>query len=80
VAATRNEEKLAIDVYSRAESSGQPITLGIVERHLDELRGHQPDCPCGLCAAAHAARASGVFYVANRWAAGIAATRRRAAR
>jgi hypothetical protein len=44
VAATINEDKLAIDCYSYAETTGQPITLGLVERRLDELRahGHEP--------------------------------------
>jgi hypothetical protein len=73
VAATLNEDKLAIDVYQYAEMTGERITLGLVERRLDELRSHDPDCGCGLCAAAHAARAQGVYYVAHRWAGGIAA-------
>jgi hypothetical protein len=51
VAATLNEDKLAIDVYSHAEATGQPVTLGLVERRLDELRSHDPDCGCGLCTA-----------------------------
>jgi hypothetical protein len=80
VAATLNEDRLAIDCYAYAETTGQPVTLGLVERRLDELRSHDPDCGCGLCAAAHAARAQGVYYVARRWAGGIAATRRRAVR
>jgi hypothetical protein len=78
VAATLNEDKLAIDCYRHAEETGERITLGFVERHLDELRSHDPACGCGLCAAAHAVRASGVYYVAHRWAGGIAATKRRA--
>jgi hypothetical protein len=80
VAATVNEDRLAIDCYRRAEETGHAIALGFVERRLDELRSHDPARGCGLCAAAHAARASGVYYVAKRWAGGIAATRRRAAR
>jgi hypothetical protein len=68
VESTRNEDKLAIEVHLRADATGRPITLGLVERHLDELRNHQPDCGCGLCAPAHAARGSGVFYVVQRWA------------
>ena len=51
VAATRNEDKLAVDVYRRAETTGEKVTLGFVERHLDELRSHPPDCLCGLCTA-----------------------------
>jgi hypothetical protein len=75
-----NKDKLAIDVYQHAESTGQPITLSLVERRLEELRSHEPECPCGLCTAAAAAGAPAVLYVARRWASGIAATRRRAAR
>ncbi len=45
-------ELVAIDVFQRAEATGQPITLGLVERRLDELRSHEPECACGLCTAA----------------------------
>jgi hypothetical protein len=62
-----NEDRLAIDCYTYAETTGQPIALGLVERRLDELRSHDPDCGCGLCATAHAARAQGVYYVPKRW-------------
>jgi hypothetical protein len=75
-----NKDKLAIDVYQHAQATGQPLTLSLVERRLEELLGHEPACPCGLCTAAAAVGAPGVLYVARRWAGGIAATRRRAAR
>jgi hypothetical protein len=75
-----NKDSLAIDVYQHAESTGQPITLGLVERHLDELRSHEPECVCGLCTAAAGVDAPSVLYVVRRWASGIAATRRRAVR
>ena len=78
--ATRTEDTLAIDVYRHAEAIGEPVTFGLVERRLDELRAHACGCACGLCAAAAAVRASGVWYVVRGWAGGIAATRRRAAR
>jgi len=80
MAATRNEDRLAIDVYQRAQSTGQQLTLGLVEHRLDELRGHDPSCGCGLCVPAATARANGVWWVVRGWAGGIAATRRRAAR
>jgi hypothetical protein len=35
VAATRNEDMLAIDVCRHAGETGRQITLGLVERHLD---------------------------------------------
>ncbi len=57
VAATRNEDRIAIDVYQHAEQTGQPITLGLVEQRLSELLSHEPECPCGLCTAAAAVRA-----------------------
>ena len=45
-------ELVAIDVFQRAEATGQPITLGLVERRLDELRSQEPECACGPCTAA----------------------------
>ena len=80
MATSINEDRLAIAVFEYAEETGEPVTLGLVKRRLDELRSHQPDCGCGLCAAAHAVRAPGVWWVLKRWSGGIAATRRRAAR
>ncbi|HYB39296.1 MAG TPA: hypothetical protein VEF72_28630 [Mycobacterium sp.] len=35
------EDTLAIDVYRHAEETGKPITLGVVDRRLGELPGHQ---------------------------------------
>jgi hypothetical protein len=75
-----NKDKLAIDVYQHAEATGQPITLSLVERRLDELRSHEPECAWGLCTAASEMRASRVFYVARGWVGGVAATRRLAMR
>jgi hypothetical protein len=34
---------------ANAEATGQPVTLGMVERRFAELASHQPDCLCGLC-------------------------------
>ena len=36
VAASRNEDRLAIDVLQYAEQTGETITLGTVERRLTE--------------------------------------------
>jgi hypothetical protein len=72
-------ELVAIDVFQRAEATGQPITVGLVERRLDELRSHEPECACGLCTAASEMRASRVFYVARGWAGGSLRLGRRAA-
>jgi hypothetical protein len=75
-----NKDKLAIDVYQHAQATGQPLTLSLVERRLEELLGHEPGCPCGLCTAAAAVGAPSVLYVARRWAGGIAGHQARAAR
>jgi hypothetical protein len=80
VVPSRNEDRLAIDVYRFAQDAGKPLTLGLVEGRLDELRAHDPSCECGLCAAAATARAQGVWWVVRGWAGGIAATKRRARR
>jgi hypothetical protein len=79
VPATFREDMIAIDVYRYAQQTGQPLTLGLVERRIDELLSHPPDCACG-CAAAVNVRPVGVWYVVRGWAGGIAATRRRAAK
>jgi hypothetical protein len=74
VAATVNEDKLAIHIYRRA--AGKPITLGTVEQHLDELLAHQPGCGCGLCAAAATVRPWGVWMVVSRRGKGTESIRR----
>jgi hypothetical protein len=78
VAATHNEDRIAIAIYRSA--AGQPITLGAVEQALEQLLAHPPDCDCGLCTAAATVRPYGVWQVVRRWQSGVAATRRRAAR
>jgi hypothetical protein len=80
VAATRNEDMIAVDIYRRAEESGEPITLGTVERRLSELLAHEPGCPCGLCTAAASVRPQGVWWIVRAWVGGVNATRRRARR
>ena len=47
VAATRNEDRLAIDVYRLAQRTGEQLTLGLVERRLSELLSHEAGCRCG---------------------------------
>jgi hypothetical protein len=80
VGPTRSEDRLAIDVFQHAQATGQPVTLGLVERRLTELASHEPECGCGLCSAARSVKAYSVYRVAAAWAGGIAATRRRASR
>jgi hypothetical protein len=79
VAATRNEDFLAVEIYRRAEEFGEEITLGTVERRLSELLAHEPGC-CGLCTAAASVRPQGVWWTLRGWVVGVNATRRRAPR
>lgn len=37
-------ELIAIDVYKAAETTGQRITLAMVEQRLSDLLGHEPAC------------------------------------
>jgi hypothetical protein len=73
-------DKLALDIYNHAQATGEPITLGMVERRFAELCSHEPGCACGLCAAAATVRPLGVYRIASVWQGSIAATRRRAVR
>ena len=79
VRSSRNEDKLACDVWSTYSHNGA-TTLGDVERHLAALRAHAPGCGCGLCSAAAHVRPLGVWLILSEWMRGTASTRRRAAR
>jgi hypothetical protein len=79
VGASRADDTLAIDIYRRAEESGEEVTLGTVERRLSELLAHEPGC-CGLCTAAASVRPQGVWWTLRGWVGGVNATRRRARR
>ncbi len=54
--------------------------MPVINRAVNELRGHQQACECGLCEAAAKAKADRVYRVAASWQAQIAVTRRRATR
>jgi hypothetical protein len=73
-------ELVAIDVYQRADKTGQPVTLAMVERRVAELLGHTPTCRCRLCEAAGKVQVGHVYRIASAWQGCIAATRRRGAR
>src|SRR5882672_5302092 len=73
-------ELVAIDVYKRAEKTGERITLAVVKRRVAELLGHAPACRCGLLCEAAAKAKVGVGHVwriASAWQGAIGATRRR---
>lgn len=75
--ASVHEDRIALALFERCQQTGQPVTLGAAESLVSELLGHQ-GCGCGLCGAAAMVKPRGVLMVAQEWARGIAATRRRA--
>jgi hypothetical protein len=70
-------ELIALDVFN---SGARQISLGDVEHHLAELRGHCPECRCGRCAAAAMVRADRVLMIVRAWQRQVRATRVRAMR
>jgi hypothetical protein len=80
VRASVAEDTLAISLFSHAEETGQPITLGLAEKWLSGLLSHDAGCGCGLCEPARRAGPFGVYRVASAWERSMAATKRRARR
>jgi hypothetical protein len=61
-------EIAALDVFARAESAGEQITLAMCERRLEELRSHPPTCRCAHnCADAAKAKPHNVYAAVARW-------------
>jgi hypothetical protein len=72
---------IAVEVFSQCELSGQPVTMSVINRALEQSRAHRPSCKCGLCDETVAkARADRVFVTASIWQRSVTATRARAAR
>src|SRR6476469_10222413 len=69
----------AVEVFRQAESSGQLVTMSMINRAVEQLQGHRPSCRCGLCEAAAKVAADRVYHVAASWQAQIAVTQRRRA-
>jgi hypothetical protein len=68
-------------VFRQAESSGQLVSMNMINRVLEQLQGHRPSCKCGLCGEMVAkAKADRVFRTASVWQRSVLATRARAMR
>ena len=81
VRAAHAVEAIAAEVVQQAELSGQPVTMSMISRVVEQLRAHRSSCRCGLCADVVAkARADRVFRTASVWQRQTAATRARAVR
>jgi hypothetical protein len=73
-------DAIAVEVFRQCECSGRAITMSMIERALEHLRGYRPSCRCGLCTAAAKVAADRVYRVATTWQRSVIATRARMAR
>ena len=72
-------EMAAGDVFQRADSAGDLVTMELVRARLAELAAHPADCRCG-CAAARVVRPADVYRIASTWQRQCDATRARGRR
>lgn len=74
------DDLIAVDVFNAAQASGEPVTMVLVKRVVDDLLAHPAECGCGHCEAAALARVGDVWNIASGWQRAVAASRQRAAR
>jgi len=81
VRAAHAVEAIAAEVFRQAESSGQLVSMALINRAVEQLRSHRSSCRCGLCGETAAkARADRVFRTASVWQRSVTATRARMTR
>lgn len=74
-------EAIAVEVFRQCECSGEPVTMSVIDRALEQLRGHRRSCQCGLCGETAAkATAERVYRTAWIWQRSVATTRARMTR
>ena len=73
-------DRLALALFERCRSIGQPVTVRAAEEFLGELLAHPRGCGCGLCEPAAKVGARSVHRMASGWVAGIESAQRRARR
>jgi uncharacterized protein GlcG (DUF336 family) len=72
---------IAAEVVQQCECSGQPVSMGVINRVLEQLQRHGSGCSCGLCGeTAEKAKAAAVFRTASVWQRQLLGTRARATR
>jgi hypothetical protein len=74
------DDMVAVDVFNAAQVTGEPVTMTLVRRVIDDLLTHAPQCDCGHCEAATTARPDDVWHIASSWHDAVAADKLRAAR
>lgn len=65
--ASHAAERVALDAYTAAQATGQPITAQFVRDHLAMLLAHPSACMCELCDAAARTCLASVWRIADRW-------------
>lgn len=75
------DDLVAVDVFDAAQVTGEPVSMTLVRRVVDDLLTHPPECGCGHCEAAAVARIKDVWDIASGWQKAVArSTSNRAAR
>jgi hypothetical protein len=75
------DDLVAVDVFNAAQVTGEPVSMTLVRRVVDDLLRHPPECDCGHCEAAAVARVKDVWDIASSWQKAVATDNRgRAAR
>jgi hypothetical protein len=69
------DDLVAVDVFNAAQVTGEPVTVTLVRRVVDDLLTHPPECGCGRCEAAAIARVGDVWNIASSWQRAVAATK-----
>jgi hypothetical protein len=69
------DDLVAVDVFNAAQETGEPLTMALVRRVVDDLLIHPPECGCGRCEAAAIARVADVWNIASCWQRAVAATK-----
>ena len=64
------DDLVAVDVFNAAEETGEPVTMALVRRVVDDLLTHPSECGCGRCEAAAIARVGDVWTIRLRLAKG----------
>jgi len=67
-------EAIAVEIFRQCECSGQPVSMPLINRVLEQLRSHRPSCRCGLCEAAAKVKADRVYRTAQVWHRSVNAT------
>jgi hypothetical protein len=68
------DDLVAVDVFNAAQVTGEPISMTLVRRVVDDLLTHAPECGCGHCEAAAVARLKDVWDIASGWQKAVAST------